>query len=129
MAAHKELPAEDKAVAAAMSRGIRQQFDGLNANAIALMLEIAAEPGLSLLELSQRTGIPRSTISRLVLDLSGHARGRQQALEFIQARTSVHDLRRKEYRLTPLGDEIVRAFIRATLHSCDLWRRRRIHPS
>lgn len=79
----------------------------LNGNSIRVLFAAASNPGISLYELQRMTQIPRATISRLVLDLSGHARGRQQALNLITSRTAATDLRRKEYDLTPEGRRLV----------------------
>ena len=80
---------------------------GLNSNAIAVLMAVGANPGSSLYELQQLTGIPRATISRIVLDLSGHARGRAEACSYIVSGYSPGDLRRKEYHLSAEGRNII----------------------
>ncbi|MCB1557284.1 MAG: helix-turn-helix domain-containing protein [Alphaproteobacteria bacterium] len=68
--------------------------------------EIALDEGLSLTDLSLRTGMPLSTVSRIVGALSSH---RQRGVPYDLVKVSIvpEERRRKELRLTPRGHDII----------------------
>ena len=69
-------------------------------------IEIAYKEGQSLTSLSERTGMPLSTVSRIVGALS---RQRQRGVPFglIRAAISPHEKRRKELYLTARGKAVI----------------------
>ena len=72
------------------------------------LMEISLDEGLSLTALSAKTGMPLSTISRIVGALS---RQRQRGAPYglIRAAISPHERRKKELYLTTRGRAIIRA--------------------
>lgn len=75
------------------------------------LAEISAGEGLSLTDLSERTGMPLSTVSRIVGALS---RNRQRGAPYhlVQVTISAIERRRKELTLTPRGRAVI-----ANLHN------------
>lgn len=70
------------------------------------LLEISLEEGLSLTQLSEKTGMALSTISRIVGALSKH-RQTGAPFELIKVKTSETERRRKELYLTAKGKAVI----------------------
>ena len=70
------------------------------------LLEIAHNEGRSLTNLSEHTGMPLSTISRIVGALSQH-RQRGEPYELVEVKISETERRRKELFLTAKGKAII----------------------
>ena len=70
------------------------------------LLEISQNEGCSLTQLSERTSMPLSTISRIVGALSQH-RQKGAPYELVEVRISEVERRRKELCLTPKGKAII----------------------
>lgn len=70
------------------------------------LMEIAQDEGMSLTALADRTGMPLSTISRIVGALSGN-RQRGQAYGLIDVTVSPAERRRKALTLTARGRAVV----------------------
>ncbi len=70
------------------------------------LAEISRNEGLSLTRLSERTGMPLSTVSRIVGALSRH-RQRGAAFGLIQVSVAANERRRKELRLTAEGRAVI----------------------
>jgi DNA-binding MarR family transcriptional regulator len=70
------------------------------------LAEISTNEGLSLTHLSARTGMPLSTISRIVGALSRH---RQSGTPYglVRVAISAQERRRKELYLTPRGHSVI----------------------
>lgn len=70
------------------------------------LLEISQNQGRSLTALSDKTGMPLSTISRIVGALSQH-RQKGKPFELLEVKTSETERRRKEVYLSAKGKAIV----------------------
>ncbi len=70
------------------------------------LTEISRDEGCSLTDLSSKTGMPLSTISRIVGALSKH-RQRGKAYGLVSAKTSPTERRRKELHLTAKGKAVI----------------------
>lgn len=70
------------------------------------LLEISREEGRSLTHLADKTGMPLSTVSRIIGALSEH-RQKGEPFGLVEVRTSKIERRRKELFLTPKGKTIV----------------------
>jgi DNA-binding MarR family transcriptional regulator len=70
------------------------------------LLEISREEGRSLTYLSEKTGMPLSTVSRIIGALSEH-RQKGQPFGLVEVQTSKIERRRKELCLTAKGKAIV----------------------
>ncbi len=70
------------------------------------LAEIAQNEGLSLTHLSERTGMPLSTVSRIVGALSRH-RQRGTAYGLIRVSVAAEERRRKELHLTGQGRDVM----------------------
>lgn len=70
------------------------------------LAEISLDEGLSLTTLSVRTGMPLSTISRIIGALSKH---RQKGTPYglVRAKISTTERRKKELYLTPKGKAVI----------------------
>jgi DNA-binding MarR family transcriptional regulator len=68
--------------------------------------EIALEEGLSLTDLADRTGMPLSTISRIITALSKHS-NRGTSYGLVKVSISAEERRKKEIFLTAKGRAIV----------------------
>ena len=68
--------------------------------------EIAASPGLSLTDLSKRTGLNLSTISRIVGALSNY-RPNGAPYQFVTMQVNAQERRRKELYLTQAGEAVI----------------------
>jgi len=81
------------------------------------LAEIALEEGLSLTRLAEKTGMPLSTVSRIVGALS---KRRQKGPPYGLVRVSIaaQEKRRKELRLTARGQTVIKG-IAATLRRKD----------
>lgn len=90
--------------------------DSLSIEMIEVLLLVAREPGLSVIEVAERMGNARATASRQLLDLSIKRRsqvaenGRTDGFGLIEQMTDPADLRLKRYRLSPKGERIAHAF-------------------
>ncbi len=76
------------------------------------LIHITMNEGTSLTQLSERTGLALSTISRIVGALSDY-RLNGQSYELIDMRISAEERRRKELYLTPKGVATIRNIIAA----------------
>ncbi len=85
--------------------------------------EIAINEGLSLTELSTKTGMPLSTISRIVGALS-RQRQRGTAYELVHVTVSAKERRRKELHLTDRGRAVLQDIADILTNSAD----QRLHP-
>lgn len=74
------------------------------------LMEITLHEGLSLTSLSEKTGMPLSTISRIVGALSRH-RQRGLPYELIRVEISSTERRRKALYLTPRGRLVISGII------------------
>ena len=70
------------------------------------LLHISYDEGLSLTELTKKTGIPLSTASRIIGALSDH-RQRGQAFGLVTVKISTTERRRKMLYLSPHGKKII----------------------
>lgn len=68
--------------------------------------EVSLNEGLSLTDLSEKTGMPLSTVSRMAAVLSNRKKNKK-AYEFLKIRISPHERRKKQIYLTAKGREIV----------------------
>lgn len=68
--------------------------------------EIAVNEGMSLTELADKTGMPLSTVSRIVGALSKH-RQRGTAYNLVKVTISPKERRRKQLTLTAKGQSVV----------------------
>ena len=82
------------------------------------LVAIAAEPGLSVTDLAQRTGLPQATASRYVSTLLGRYQGAsdREPSTLITQSISIHDPRRRSLYLNATG----RSLIDMLLHSMHL---------
>lgn len=74
------------------------------------LAEVARSEGLSLSALAEKTGMPLSTVSRIIGALS---KKRQQGKPFdlIHVKISPRERRKKELYLTPRGNTVVQAML------------------
>lgn len=70
------------------------------------LAEIALHEGLSVTQLSERTGMALSTVSRIVGALSQY-RQMGKPYELVELKTTAHSRRTKEIHLTAKGKKIV----------------------
>ena len=70
------------------------------------LIEIAADEGISLSDLANRTQMPLSTVSRIVGALSDH-RQKGKSYGLIRVDISATERRRKELSLSPKGRALV----------------------
>jgi DNA-binding MarR family transcriptional regulator len=70
------------------------------------LAEIAAEQGLSLTRLAEKTGMPLSTVSRIVGALSTH-RQRGTPFGLVRVEISPQERRRKQLFLSPRGHNVI----------------------
>lgn len=70
------------------------------------LLQISYDEGLSLTDLTKKTGIPLSTASRIIGALSDH-RQRGQAFGLVTVKVSTTERRRKMLYLSPRGKKII----------------------
>lgn len=75
------------------------------------LAEISMDEGLSLTDLSERTEMPLSTVSRIIGALSKF-RQRGEPYGLVDARISMRERRRKELYLTTKGQNVVNAINR-----------------
>ena len=68
--------------------------------------EIALEEGLSLTRLSEKTGMPLSTVSRIVGALSSH-RQRGAPFELVRVTVAPQERRKKQIFLSPRGRAVI----------------------
>jgi len=87
----------------AVLRGVDKEFPVQYAMCL---VEIARDEGMSLTELSQRTNLALSTVSRIVGALSAF-RQSGQPYELVEVKVSTKERRRKELYLTPKGASVV----------------------
>lgn len=76
------------------------------------MSEIALNEGLSLTDLSIKTGMPLSTVSRMASVLSNNNKNRK-AYDFINIRTSPQERRKKQLYLTSKGRAVIETLKKA----------------
>ena len=70
------------------------------------LTEIALNPGISLTALAEKTGMPLSTVSRIIGALS-KKRQRGKPYELVQVTVSPEERRRKQIELTPHGRDVM----------------------
>lgn len=70
------------------------------------LAEISLNEGFSLTSLSERTGMPLSTVSRIVGALSKQ-RQKRTAYGLVRAQVSAQERRKKELYLTPRGRAVI----------------------
>ena len=78
------------------------------------LFAIAAEPGLSVNELAERTGLPQATASRHVSTLLGRYQELHQEVPspLITQQISTHNPRRRSLHITPIGSNLLEVFLR-----------------
>lgn len=69
--------------------------------------EISEDEGLSLTDLSVRTGMALSTVSRIVGALSKNRQKGSAPYNLVRVRTAANERRRKELYLTPRGRAVI----------------------
>ena len=74
---------------------------------VVCLAEISLAEGLSLTELSTKTGMPLSTVSRIVGALS-EKRQKGTAFGLVEVTVNAQERRRKEIYLTPQGQMLVK---------------------
>jgi DNA-binding MarR family transcriptional regulator len=95
---------------------LRAVPDGLGLGQLAALLAVAAEPGLSVTDLSDCIDAPQQTGSRYAAQLMGRYQddfGRDQPNPLVEQRVSVADPRKRALYITPRGREVVKAIIAA----------------
>ncbi|MDX8458188.1 hypothetical protein [Mesorhizobium humile] len=88
---------------------------GLKLELLASLLTIAAEPGLSVNELADKTATPQASASRYVSVLTGRYHGdtSEPAVPLVSQEIRADDPRRRALFLTPEGYEAVLSIIEA----------------
>lgn len=71
------------------------------------LIAVACEEGVSQVEIAERTGLERSTLSRILLDLGEYRRDGSIGLKLVKWEVDPNELRRKQYTLTPEGKRLV----------------------
>lgn len=71
------------------------------------LAEISIDEGLSLTILSRKTGMPLSTVSRIVGALSKH-RQKGTPYDLVRVKISPHERRKKELYLTARGHAVIK---------------------
>lgn len=84
----------------------------LPAKSIQLLLLIAAKPGANVSYLAERSGMPHSTASRLLMDLGPRNRRLKPGYGLIEAPGDASNLQQTRYYLTAKGEKLVAAMLK-----------------
>lgn len=106
---------------------LQQHKETMPIQMAASFLLVALNEGKSLRELCDITGASQSTMSRQLLDLGERNRHLEPGLGLVKSKVDPMELRRKQYRLTPKGWNLVNTLL-ALMEKDDV-RTKDIEPS
>lgn len=75
------------------------------------LILVAQNPGASVSELAKTSGFPVPTMSRNLMDLGKRNRNREPGLGLVMTTVDELELRKKQVRLTPKGELLIKQLI------------------
>lgn len=92
---------------------VRKDSPEMATQTLQVFLAVAADPGISALEIRQRLGILRSSASRNLAALTAVAETGKPGLDWLYKEPCPTDARILQYYLTPKGEDVIRRICKA----------------
>src|SRR5688500_10463579 len=87
---------------------LREVNNEIQANSIAVLIEIALNPGIISRDLKSKTDIPAPTLSRILLTMMARNRNREEGYGLVEMRENPDNRREKRIFLTEKGEAFVK---------------------